>query len=145
MWLDRLLSSRTGHALELTAQFAEQRHRVLAEDIANIDTPGFRSRRLDADRFAAVLAEALEEAEQTGSKRLVLRDDAQFRTTPDGRLVTRPTVAGPGRVVFQDGTDARLEVLMSELGDNALLHSLSLRLLRSRFNGLLTAIRGRLG
>ncbi len=145
MWLDRLLSSRTSRALELTAQFAEQRHRVLAEDIANIDTPGFRSRRLDADRFAAVLAEALEEAEQTGSKRLVLRDDAQFRTTPDGRLVTRPTVEGPGRVLFQDGTDARLEELMSELGDNALLHSLSLRLLRSRFNGLLTAIRGRLG
>lgn len=145
MWLDQLLSSRTTHALQLTAQFAEQRHRVLVEDIANIDTAGYHSRRLDQDRFAQVLADALEQARQSRSDRLVLRGDAQFATTPDGHLVTHPTTQGPDKVLFQDGTDARLEDLMSELGDNALLHSLSLRLLRSRFNGLMTAIRGRFG
>ena len=145
MWLDRVLSSPTTHALELTAQFAEQRHRVLVENIANLDTPGYRSRRLDERRFQRVLGEALQRAHESGDRALVLRGDAQFATTPDGRLTTRPTAEGPDRVLFHDGTDARLEELMSDLDDNALLHSLSLRLLRGRFNSLMTAIRGRLG
>ncbi len=144
MWMERLLNSPTTHALELTAQFAEQRHRVLVENIANIDTPGYRSRRLDPKHFAQVLRGALERARHDGRKTLELRGDAQFATTPDGRLVSRPMTEPPPNVLFHDGTDARLEQLMSDLGDNALLHSLSLRMLRGRFNAVLMAIRGRL-
>lgn len=144
MWMERLLNSPTTHALELTAQFAEQRHRVLVENIANIDTPGYRSRRLDPKHFAQVLRGALDQARSERRKTLELRGDAQFATRPDGRLVSHPVDEPPPNVLFHDGTNARLEQLMSDLGDNALLHSLSLRMLRSRFNGVLTAIRGRL-
>ena len=132
MWMDRLLSNPTTHALELTAQFAEQRHRVLVEDIANIDTAGYRPRQLDEKRFAQVLGEALEQARSRGQRRVTLQGDAQFETDATGRLVTHPVRRPPQNVLFHDGTNARL-------------HSLSLRMLRGRLNDLITAIRGRLG
>lgn len=144
MWIERLTGSRLIHALELTAQFAEQRHRVLAENVANIDTPDYRTRRLDATEFEAALRQALQQAGRSGTERLELRGKAQVSTTPDGRLVTRPAVEPAPNILFHDGRNALLEELMTDVQENALRYSLATRLLRSRFEALLTAIRGRL-
>jgi flagellar basal-body rod protein FlgB len=61
-WLDRVVSSRETRALVLTTQFAEARQRVLAENIANIDTPDYHSRRLDPESFQHSLRKAFEQA-----------------------------------------------------------------------------------
>jgi len=144
MWIERLTGSRLIHALELTAQFAEQRHRVLAENVANIDTPDYHTRRLDATEFEAALRQALQQAGRSGTERLELRGKAQVSTTPDGRLVARPAVEPAPNILFHDGRNALLEELMTDVQENALRYSLATRLLRSRFEALLTAIRGRL-
>lgn len=143
MWLDRLLSNPTTDALTLSAQFAEQRQRVLAENVANIDTPDYRSKRLDPASFQSALREALDAREPGSRTPLHLSGNAQVSTTPAGALETRPATEPAPNVLFHDGTNARLEALMSDVLGNTLEHEFALNLLRNRFESLQSAIRGR--
>jgi flagellar basal-body rod protein FlgB len=143
MWIDRVTNSPITHAIELSAQFAEQRQKVLAENLANIDTPNYHTQRLDATAFQASLRQALETAQQTGRRRLILRDNAQFSTGPDGRAQARPAAEPAPNVLFHDGTNARLEELLADVNQNSLSYDLAMSLLRGRYENLLRAIRGR--
>jgi flagellar basal-body rod protein FlgB len=143
MWIERLLTSRTTQAIELTAQFAERRHGILAENVANVATPDYHTQQLDPEEFQAALREALQRAEAANESRLDLRGDAQFSTTGDGRVVVKPSREPAPNVLFHDGTNARLEALMADVAENALSYELATSLLRGRFNTMLTAIRGR--
>ncbi len=145
MWLDGILASRTTRAVELAAMFTEERHRVLAENIANIDTPDYRARQLDRSAFQKSLSEALKRSRDDRLQRLDLRGNAQFCGGPDGRVSVRPAVTSAPNVLFHDGTNARLETLMSEVTRNALDHQMALNLLQTRYGALLTAIRGKSG
>jgi flagellar basal-body rod protein FlgB len=143
MWIDRLTASPVTHAIELTAQFAEQRQKLLAENLANIDTPNYRSQRLDPAAFQASLRQALEESDRTGTRGLKLRDNAQFATGPDGQIRVRPACEPAPNVLFHDGTNARLEELLSDVAKNSLSYEMASSLLRGRYEDLLRAIRGR--
>lgn len=144
MWIERLTNSATLHGLELAARFAEQRHKLLAENVANIDTPDYQTKQLDADLFRRTLGSALDDAKASGSRRLDLRGDAQVSTTPDGRLVTKPTEKPAQNVLFHDGRNASLETLMTDVQKNALEYEMATRLLRGKFQSILTAIKGKL-
>ena len=143
MWIDRLTASNTTRALELAADFAEQRHRVLAENLANIDVPDFHSQRLDPEQFETALREALNGAEKTGSRGLELRGNAQVSTTPSGRLETRPAEEPASNVLFHDGTNARVEKLLADVANNTLSYETAMSLLKGKYDLLLRAIRGR--
>ncbi len=143
MWTDRLTGSRTLHALELTAQFAERRHRVLAENLANIDTPNYQAQRLDPAAFQASLRGALDEARRQRTGRLELRGNAQFATEPNGRVTVRPVREPAENVLFHDGTNAQVERLLTDVAQNSLSYELATNLLRGRYETLLRAIRGR--
>lgn len=143
MWIDRLTSSTAANAAELTARFAEVRQRVLAENLANIDTPGYQTKRLDPGVFQATLREAVDRADASGSCELTLRDAPQMRVGADGQPTFKPVTEPPQNVLFHDGTNARLEQVMSDVNANALQYELATNLLRNRYDGLLRAIRGR--
>jgi flagellar basal-body rod protein FlgB len=143
MWIERLTGSPLTHAIELTARFAEERHKTLAENVANIDTPDYHTKRLDQDVFQAALREAFRRAEGAGEKQLELRGDAQVSSTPDGRLEVSPAVEPAPNILFHDGRNASLEELMTDVEENALSYRLATSLLQKRFDGLLAAIRGR--
>ncbi len=143
MWTERLTGSRTLHALELAAKFAEQRHRVLAENLANIDTPNYQAQRLDPAAFQASLRGALDAARRLRSNRLELRGNAQFATDPAGRVTVRPVREPAENVLFHDGTNAQVERLLTDVAQNSLSYELATNLLRGRHETLLRAIRGR--
>lgn len=143
MWIDKLTSSATTHALELAARFAEARHSVLAENLANIDTPDYAARRLDVGSFQDALDSALHSAKDERRRTLNLRDNRQFRSTADGGVEVRPDVEPAQNVLLHDGTNVRVEQLMSDINANALSYEAASTLLRGRYEGLLRAIRGR--
>jgi flagellar basal-body rod protein FlgB len=145
MWIDRLTDSPITHALELTARFAEERHKVLAENVANIDTPDYHTKQLDPEAFQRSLNDALARAAGSHERRLELRGDAQVSTTPEGELAVQPTVRPADNILFHDGRNASLETLMTDLQSNALDYNLATSLLGKRFDGLMRAIRGRVG
>jgi flagellar basal-body rod protein FlgB len=143
MWIDRVTDSPTRHAIELAAQFAEQRQNVLAEDVANLDTPNYHSQRLDPAAFQASLRQALEQANRARQQRLTLRGNAQFSTAPDGQIEVRPAREPAPNVLFHDGTNARLEELLGDVAKNSLDYEVATSLLKSQYGLLLEAIRGR--
>jgi flagellar basal body rod protein FlgB len=62
---------------------------------------------------------------------------------PNGKVTVKPAIEPAANVLFHDGTNARLETLMTDVQDNAMNYDLMINLLKGRFNTLLTAIRGR--
>jgi flagellar basal-body rod protein FlgB len=142
-WIDRVTASPVSQALALAAQFAEKRQGVLAENLANIDTPNYHTKRLDPAAFQSSLRAALQAARQSESGRLVLRHNAQFTTGPDGRVRAAPACEPAPNILFHDGTNARLEELLGDVAKNSLSYDVSSSLLRERYEMLLRAIRGR--
>jgi flagellar basal-body rod protein FlgB len=142
MWIDRLLASRTTRATELAASFAETRHRLLAENLANLDTPDYATKQLDAGAFQDSLHGALQRARRGNHARLDLRDNAQYRTDPTGHVEVRPEIRPAENVLFHDGTNARLERLTTDINENKLYFDLATNFLRGRYQTMLNAIKG---
>lgn len=138
-----ILTDSTTRALELSASFAEARHRVLAENLANVDTPGYTTQVLDPQAFQTSLQEALARGDSARNDRLELRGNSQVATDAAGRIAVRPISEPAQNVLFHDGTNAGLEKLVTDINGNALQYDLATNLLRARYQSLLNAIRGR--
>ncbi len=144
MWLDNLINRGRLPVLEKVTAFAEARHRVLAENIANIDTPGYRAKQLDPKLFQAKLAEAIETRRDATGEPLRLEATRQFHTDDQGRLRVTPTLRPTENLLFHDGTNASIERQMAALAENTLMHRVSIELMQERFTSLRKAIAGRL-
>ncbi len=96
--------------------FAALRHKTIANNIANINTPGFR--RSDV-AFADELGRVLERKGLTGVK------DVGFRRT-------QPDITA----VRADGNNVNIDTEMAALAENALLYQVYSQLLARRFRQL---------
>jgi len=130
--------------LEKVLSYTEARQRVLAENIANVDTPGYRTKRLDPRLFQQALREALARRQNDPETPLRLPRTKQFFEGPDGRLHVTPVERPPENLLFHDGTNQRIEQQMTDLAENALMHQVAVELLQSQYRLLMEAIRGRL-
>jgi flagellar basal-body rod protein FlgB len=117
--------------------FRAQRAEVLANNIANADTPNYKARDLD---FSKVLAEQSEKTKNgtfalnmTNSRHI----EAQGLGNGDESLLYR-TPMQPS--IDQNTVDAQLE--QSNYAENAVNFQASFTLLNSKFKGLVSALRG---
>ncbi len=155
MFFADVVNSGTVPALEKVLAFTEARQRMLAENIANVDTPGYRTKQLDTGAFQKALRTALDDGKRTrsvlqdragtGAAEFRLPASAQFRQDAQGRLIVQPSETPPDNLLFHDDTNARIERQMAMMAENTMMHQTATELLRSRFDGLLKAIRGRMG
>ena len=53
MFIERLLNQGNAPLLEQMLKFTAARHRLIAENIVNVDTPGYRQKDLSLDKFQA--------------------------------------------------------------------------------------------
>ncbi len=114
-------------ALGLRSQRAE----ILANNLANADTPGFKARDMD---FQAMLAGQMESA-------------APLRTTNERHLTT--ATPATGELLYRnpiqpaiDGNTVDTQQEMAEFSKNALSFQASFQFLNSKFKGLTSAIKG---
>jgi len=124
--------------------FTEQRHRMIAENIANVDTPGYRAKRLDPQAFEDALGEAMDRRGSDPRNPLTLRAHRQFEVDKFGSLRVHPITAPARNVMFHDGTTISIDREMADLAANAMVYNAATAMLSGKFNGLMTAIRGRL-
>lgn len=121
------------HPAALTLR--SKRTEVLANNIANADTPNFKARDVD---FKAVLAAQAQE--NAGSQTLRTTNSRHFATTPlnaDAELKYRnPTLPS------LDGNTVESHVEQAEFADNTVQFMASLRFLDGKFRGMLSAIKG---
>lgn len=140
-WISSILSSGTVATARQVAIFAEARNAVLADNIANIDTPYYKVRDLPVAEFQEMLGRAIGEARKTG-RPLQLQSTRNIEVTHRGGSVEfRPVERQDANILFHDQGNRSIEQEMSELAKNALLHRTAIEVLRKQYGTLEAAIR----
>lgn len=122
---------------ESALNFRAQRAEVLANNIANADTPNYRARDLD---FAAVLAE---QNEKQGSKQFGLNRTDSQHIAAEGIQLADPALRF--RTPFHPSIDQNTVDMQQEqanYAENAVQFQASFTFLNSKFKGLIGALRG---
>jgi|tagenome__1003787_1003787.scaffolds.fasta_scaffold19845680_2 flagellar basal-body rod protein FlgB len=135
MFIEKLLDQGGVPVLEQTLRFAAARHKLLAENIVNVDTPDYRQKDLSVEDFQAMLRERVEDRREAGAAegRAGFEDiEAELQTPQRG-------------ILFHDGNNRSMEQLMSDHAKNAMMHNLVIELLRKQFQALEMALKDRVG
>jgi flagellar basal-body rod protein FlgB len=144
--LSSLFQSSTIPVLEQMVKFTEARHGVLAGNIANLDTPGYRTRDLSPALFQERLKEAIESRRQPARPNY---DSDPFGHSPAYSAERREVRQ---RAAFQkvensmngllrhDDGDVSMEQQISEIVKNQQQHNLAISIMSAQFRLLKAAI-----
>ena len=133
MFIDRLLNDGNAPVIEASARFAAARHRILAEDIANVDTPGYVQKDLSVNKFRELLSTRLD-SRDSAAPGSVGFDDI------NGEM-ENPTAG----ILYHDKNNRSMEQLMTDGVKNALFHNMMIELLRRQYSTLDMALKERAG
>lgn len=132
--IDRFSENFSFHQTALNIR--QQRQEVLAANIANADTPGFKARDI---RFRDVLELALNHSGRLPDTSLVLTSSRHIpavASTPDtGNLMYR-TPAQPRL----DGNTVDMDVERVQFADNTMRYQTELAVLSTRLKGMMAAL-----
>ena len=126
--LPDLFQSTSVPVLEQVINFSQARHNVLAGNIANVDTPGYKTRELSVADFQERLKSAIESRDASGSAR---RADPVAHVAKNSRLLTR-----------HDECNVNPEEQVSEMVKNQIQHNTALTIMVSQMRLLQAAIKG---
>ena len=111
-----------------------QRTQVLANNIANVDTPGYKARDIN---FEQVLQQHADSAQRAGLRTTSTRhlggNSAPVQVTLSDRVVTQPSL---------DGNTVDEQFENAAFAKNSLAHQASFQFLNGKFTGLMKALRG---
>ena len=130
MFVERLLNQGNAPLLEQMLRFTEARHRLMQENAANIDVPGYRQKDLDLGKFQSMLSKRVE-ARETAAPGSVKFDDIGF------------DVQKPRNLLFHDQNNRSMEELMANNAKNALFHNFAVELLRKQYAAMDMALKER--
>jgi flagellar basal-body rod protein FlgB len=130
--INDLFNSTTIPVLEQVVNFAQTRHQVLAGNIANLDTPGYRTRDLSSDAFEANLRQAIEtrDQKQTGSLTSLADDLNPFA----------PVKASLEGILRHDEDNVGLEQQLMEIAKNQMQHNIAMNILNNQLQLIGAAI-----
>ena len=139
-----MFGNSTIPVLEQVVQFTQARHGVLAGNLANMDTPGYKSADLSPQRFQEKLKEALE---NRGQESREAREQRYANMTADGKSLLTETDDPFSEVrdsmhsiLYHDQSDVSLEKQVTEIAKNQTEHNLAVTLMTSQMRLLQTAI-----
>jgi len=130
--LPSLFNSTTIPVLEKVVGFTEARHNVLAGNIANMDTPGYKAQDLSPVQFQNQLKEALETRREQGAELAASNSDGE-----DPFAGVRDTMKS---LVYHDGSDNDMERQVAELTKNQMQYNLAVTIMTNQFRLLQSAI-----
>jgi flagellar basal-body rod protein FlgB len=131
MFIDRLVNGGNVPLIQQMLEFTVARHRLIAENIANIDNVNYRQKDLSLERFQEMLRQSVEE---------------RNRGTPGaiGLEEIKAELAYPRNgILFHDGNNRSIEHLVTDQAKNAMMHQIAVELLRKQFGQMEMALRER--
>src|SRR3954469_8790424 len=133
MFIDRLLNQGNAPLLEQMLRFTAARHRLIAENVVNVDTPDYRQRDLSLEKFQSLLRGRVEKRREAGDV-----DGGEFVPFDD---VAAELQKPAGGILFHDGNNRSMEQLMADQAKNAMMHNLAVELLRKQFQAMEMALK----
>ena len=144
--LSSLFQSSSLPVLENVVNFTEARHGVLAGNIANLDTPGYKTRDLSPQLFQERLREAIETKNQPISP-TSLGDVADLSPTDnfEQQAIKQQVAFGKVKdsmksILRHDGDDVSMEKQVNEMMKNQQQHNLAIGIMTAQFRLLRAAI-----
>ncbi len=132
MFIERLLNQGNAPLIEQTIRFSAARQKLIAENIANVSTPGYQQKDLSVEKFQQVLRERVE-----------ARQSAPPGSTRFGDVMGE--LNNPVRnILFHDRNNRSMEQLMSDGAKNAMFHNMMIELLRKQMGQIEMALRERI-
>lgn len=142
MFIADITNRGAAPALEATLAFNQAQLTMIAENVANYQTPHYAAQQLDVPGFQRALREALDQRGDLVHAPFEVRSGEEVRMEADGTLHITPTTPSRENLMFHDETNLSLERQMTELAKTAMSQQLATELLKGRFDGLRKAIRG---
>ena len=134
---DSWLSNSSLPALEQTAVFSQKRHQLLAGNLANLDTPDYKTRDLSLTEFQTQL-KAITNPSKSNTT-IYVPGKGQQPITQQQALEKARDVSK--QILYHDGGDVSLEEQVTEISKNQIMHNTAIALMRSQFQTLQVAIR----
>ena len=131
--LSGLFQSTMIPVLEQVVNFAQERHEILATNLANIDTPGYRVRDLSTEAFQQHLGRAIADRDRRHASpafhyaRAPHADLSQVRESLND-------------ILYHDDSNVSIERQVAEITKNQTEHNLALAVMNSQFRLLQAAI-----
>lgn len=129
-----LFDSTSVPVLEQVVNFTQRRHDILAGNIANLDTPGYRVRDLSPERFQARLKSAIDEQASRHSSH-----SFSGVATSHGNPIDEVD-DNFQRMLYHDDSNVALEEQVREIGKNQTQHNTAIAVMVSQFRLLQAAI-----
>ncbi|MBL8829187.1 MAG: flagellar basal body rod protein FlgB [Planctomycetaceae bacterium] len=132
--IENLFTSTSIPVAEQVAHFAQARHQVLAGNLANIDTPGYRTRDLSVTQFQQRLKQAIVEQQQSPQP-----ESESSRTHASSRPMEK-VKEGIGTILHHDDSNVGVEHQVTEIAKNQMQHNLAMTIMGNQFRLLQAAI-----
>lgn len=125
----------TVKVLEKALDLRMVNQRVIASNLANIDTPGYQASRLD---FEASMERAIAQIQAAGDSMTVLPDAGELGASALGAdASTSPMIEPTGEPpAALDGNNVNMEAELGKLGENATMYRLTAQMLSSKVRQL---------
>ena len=145
MFIENLLNRGSLPVLQAVMSFTQARHEVLANNISNFDTVGYKMKDLPTEEFFSTLSKAVENRGGRGAgAALKIGSTRHLSWDNQGNLQAEAVELENSNILFHDRNNRFVEKQMSEMSKNAVLHNVTVELLRQQYELLEIAIRDRL-
>jgi flagellar basal-body rod protein FlgB len=135
-----LFNSTMIPVLQEVVNFSQARHTVLAGNIANMDTPGYKVRDISVEDFQSRLRQAIDCRRQPP-------DAAQPASPGEAGLGNTEPLAEVAKnsktILHHDQNNVSIEQQVTEMAKNQMQHNLALSIMVKQFHLLEVAISGR--
>ncbi len=132
-----LFDSTTIPVLQEVVNFSQARHVVLAGNIANMDTPGYKVRDLSVEDFQSRLQQAIEmRHEPTSSSQGISPGEIGLR----GSEPLAEVAKNAKTILHHDQNNVGIEHQVTEMVKNQMQHNMALSIMVQQFHLLQTAI-----
>lgn len=144
--LSSLFQSSSIPVLEQVVNFTEARHGVLAGNVANLDTPGYKSRDLSPALFQERLKEAIDIHKQPVTQPYDSRSFGLTSSQSSNRHEANEIAAfrkvenSMKSILRHDGDDVSMEHQINEIVKNQQQHNLAVNIMSAQFRLLKAAI-----
>ena len=129
--------NKTISLLERSLDLRSLNHRVLASNIANMDTPNYKA-------FELIVAEEMQRNPESDPKIPIVQTHSNHlpRLRESTDPVTLKAAKAPNFSLRGDGNTVDIERTMGNLAKNTLLYNTAIQLISKKFSGLKNVIKG---
>lgn len=130
----------TADMLQRGLEAAQLRQDVIANNIANVDTPGFKASSVE---FESYMKEALEEGESSGFQAKTTRPEHISFDSGSSSNVQPAVMVDDSTTMRMDGNNVDIDKEMVDLAKNSVWYNVIVAKINGEFERLKIAIEGR--